>query len=103
MRTPQHGCTRDCDHAWPPCEPTPRIAGSHWCAWGIGRDPGNRVCENVALPGHDLCPAHERLSDYLDRIASRCDRSTSCDGAVIVCTLPDGHPGPHGKGLLTWH
>ena len=43
-----------------------RIAGSHLCSWGYSRDPGNPGCENVALPGYDLCPAHESLSTYLE-------------------------------------
>lgn len=49
-----------------------RIAGSHWCSYGIGGDPGNRVCEQVALPGFDLCPDHERLANYLGQMMCAC-------------------------------
>lgn len=49
-----------------------RIAGSDLCSQGIGGDYGNRFCEEVALPGFDLCPKHERLSLYLERLAAEC-------------------------------
>lgn len=47
-----------------------RIAGSVWCSWGTGGDWANG-CENIALPGKDLCPAHERLSEYLESVAAQ--------------------------------
>jgi len=50
-----------------------RIAGSHLCSWGFSWDPGNPGCENVALPpANDLCPAHEKISQHLEAIASEC-------------------------------
>lgn len=50
---------------------TARIAGSVLCSWGYSRDPGNPACENVALPGFDLCPAHEEISKYLESVAAQ--------------------------------
>lgn len=50
---------------------TARIAGSVLCCWGWSRDPGNPACENVALPGFDLCPAHEKISKYLEAVAAQ--------------------------------
>lgn len=49
-----------------------RIAGSYLCDWGYSRDPGNPGCENVALPGFTLCPAHERVSAHLEAWAAQC-------------------------------
>lgn len=51
---------------------TARIAGSYLCDWGYSGDPGNPGCENVALPGYTLCPAHERISNYLESVAAQC-------------------------------
>lgn len=48
---------------------TARIAGSALCSWGTGGDWANG-CENVALPGFDLCPGHERISQALERAAA---------------------------------
>lgn len=49
----------------------PRLAGSVWCSWGTGGDYANG-CENVALPPLDLCPGHEKISQYLESIAVQC-------------------------------
>lgn len=46
-----------------------RISGSHLCSWGTGGDWANG-CENVALPGFDLCPTHEKISVYLENEAN---------------------------------
>lgn len=46
-----------------------RIAGSVLCSWGAGGDWANG-CENVALPGKDLCPPHKKISDYLEAAAA---------------------------------
>lgn len=61
---------------------TARIAGSYLCDWGYSRDPGNPGCENVALPGFTLCPAHERISNHLEAWAAQCPKDWDSPGAM---------------------
>lgn len=89
-----------------------RIAGSALCSWGTGGDPANG-CDNVALPGFDLCPPHERISQYLERVAAQqpmsvridvCDDDNLVEEALAAgCTAVEATDGYRKYHLFVVH
>lgn len=77
-----------------------RIAGSHLCSWGFAFDPGNPGCENVALPGFDLCPAHEKISKHLEAVAAECPEDWD-DEPCCMAPITSGDRYQHEPGCFS--